>query len=56
MMLIIFREEDLNAWKDIPISSDPFDWMLFEAAQKIFVRKLHEYGIEVPQSLQHITT
>ena len=49
------REQGAKArpvWEEkIPIEADPFDWEVFQKAQRIFVRRLIKYGIQVPAGL-----
>eukprot|EP00056_Hartaetosiga_gracilis_P006523 m.97296 g.97296 ORF g.97296 m.97296 type:complete len:358 (-) comp12492_c0_seq4:127-1200(-) len=50
----IKTEEDKDAWKQIPTTSDPYDWLLYEAARVWFVKNLFRFGIAVPPSLKDV--
>lgn len=40
-----------EAFMEIPIEEDPFDYEIFMVAKRIFATRLIEYGIRVPQDL-----
>eukprot|EP00056_Hartaetosiga_gracilis_P006521 m.97287 g.97287 ORF g.97287 m.97287 type:complete len:338 (-) comp12492_c0_seq2:457-1470(-) len=45
-------DADINAWKEIPLDSDPYDFALYQVAKTVFVKRLVQFGLEVPTSLK----
>eukprot|EP00055_Hartaetosiga_balthica_P001882 m.138846 g.138846 ORF g.138846 m.138846 type:complete len:297 (-) comp17274_c0_seq1:139-1029(-) len=42
---------DDGGWQQIHYMEDPYDWMVYMEAKRIFIHRLETYGIKVPASL-----
>eukprot|EP00049_Salpingoeca_infusionum_P008455 m.139582 g.139582 ORF g.139582 m.139582 type:complete len:481 (-) comp14018_c0_seq2:321-1763(-) len=44
-----------DEWKKLSKDHDPLDWRLYHFVLKLFVKELHDYGLEIPEKLRHLT-